>query len=229
MRNRQKGSVYEFAGQAGLRNTGDAPAMLTLPILAKLSSAAVAAALTASITYGQYTIASGPNGSGLMPPASVLHPWASTDAVLDPLAEMMQALGAMKQEQAKSARNRAMVDWLASLRADFTVERFDSGLVYKVRYAPDGDAGEVLEDYVAVPYGPEMSFAVTLKAADAGAVTVEGVSCTAQQIFRHVDISAGTGAAQAEAMSQAEAYLAAPDAADPSLPADCLTARLKRG
>ncbi len=74
MRNRQKGSVYEFAGQAGLRNTGDAPAMLTLPILAKLSSAAVAAALTASITYGQYTIASGPNGSGLMPPASVLHP-----------------------------------------------------------------------------------------------------------------------------------------------------------
>jgi len=229
MRNRQKGSVYEFAGQAGLRNTGDAPAMLTLPILAKLSSAAVAAALTASITYGQYTVSSGPNGAGLMPPASVLHPQARADAVLDPLAEMMQALGAMKQEQAKSERNRAMVDWLASLRTNFTVERFEDGLVYKVRYAPAGEAGEVLEDYVAVPYGPEMSFAVTLKAADAGGVTVEGVSCTAQQTFRHVDGAARSGAAHAEAMSQAEALLTAPDAADPSLPADCLTSRLKRG
>ena len=48
--------------------------MLQLPMLMKVSSAAIAAAITASITYGQYAVAAGPKGSGLLPPASVFVP-----------------------------------------------------------------------------------------------------------------------------------------------------------
>ena len=70
----RKGSVYEIRGQAVSRNTGDSRPMLTLPLLAKMSSAALASGITACLTYGQYNVAGGPNGSGLMPPASVVHP-----------------------------------------------------------------------------------------------------------------------------------------------------------
>lgn len=203
--------------------------MLTLPLLAKMSSAAIAAGITACLTYGQYNVASGPNGSGLMPPASVLHPTARPGAMLDPMAEMADAFAALKQERAKADRNRAMVDWLAGLRTRFTVQRFDTGLVYKVRYAPAGEAGAVLEDLVAVPYGPELPFAVSLQAGEDGMVQIEGVSCASQKTLDRVDASAGGDAAQAAAMAEAEAYLRRPDAADPGLPADCLTARLKRG
>ena len=115
--------------------------MLTLSILAKMSSAAIAAGITACLTYGQYNVASGPNGSGLMPPASVLHSNARPEAVLDPLAEMADAFATLKQERAKADRNRAMVDWLTSLQTRFTVQRLETGLVYKVRYAPAGNAG----------------------------------------------------------------------------------------
>lgn len=202
--------------------------MLTLPLLAKMSSAALAAGITASLTYGQYNVASGPNGSGLMPPASVFHPTARPGVMLDPLAEMADALATMKQERAKAERNRAMIDWLAGLRTGFTVQRMDAGLVYKVRYAPAGETGTVLEDYVAVPYGPELPFAISLQAAEDGMVRIEGLSCSGQETLSRVEAAAGENAAEAAAMSQAEAYLRTPDAADPTLPADCLMVRLKR-
>lgn len=206
--------------------------MLSLPILAQMSSAAIAAALTASITYGHYTVASGPEGAGLMPPRSVLHPVAGA-GTMNPVAELAHALAALKLQEAKVARNKAMVDWLASLPADgaapgFSVQRFDSGLVYAVRYAPDEGPGEregqVLQDLVAVPFGPEMPFAISLKAGPEASVSLEGASCTARETLASVSAEA----AEAEAMAQAEAYLAAPDAADASLPADCLMVLLKR-
>lgn len=202
--------------------------MLTLSILAKMSSAALAAGITACLTYGQYNVASGAGGSGLMPPASVLHPNARPGAILDPMAEMAAALATMKQEHAKADRNRAMIDWLASLRTRFTVQRFETGLVYKVRYSPADQTGTVLEDYLAVPFGPELPFAVSLHAAENGAVRIEGLSCASQETLGQVEASAGEGAAEAAAMAEAEAYLRTPDAADPALPADCLTVRLKR-
>jgi len=202
--------------------------MLTLSILAKMSSAAIAAGITACLTYGQYNVASGPNGSGLMPPASVLHSNARPEAMLDPLAEMADAFATLKQERAKADRNRAMVDWLTSLQTRFTVQRLETGLVYKVRYAPAGNAGAVLEDLVAVPYGTELPFAVSLHAAEDGAVRIEGLSCRGQENLGRVDAAAGDEAAQAAAMAEAEAYLRTPDPADPGLPADCLTVRLKR-
>ncbi len=202
--------------------------MLTLPLLAKMSSAALAAGITACLTYGQTNIASGPNGSGMMPPASVLHPNARQGVVLDPLAEMAHALASLKQERAKADRNRAMIDWLGSLQTRFTVQRLESGLVYKVRYTPADDAGDVLEDYVAVPFGPELPFAVSLHAAGDGVVRLEGLSCAGQNTLGQIDMSDGGATAEAAAMAQAEAYLRTPDAADPGLPADCLTVRLKR-
>ncbi len=202
--------------------------MLTLPLLAKMSSAAVAAGITACLTYGQYNVTGGANGSGLMPPASVLHPNVRSDVMLDPLAEMADAFASLKQDRAKAGRNRAMVDWLGSLRTRFTVQRLEAGLVYKVHYDPAAKAGAVLEDYVAVPYGPELPFAVSLQAAGNGVGRLEGLSCTGQETLGDVDLSDGGTAAEAAAMAQAEAYLRAPDAADPGLPADCLTARLTR-
>jgi len=45
MRDGQKNSVYEIAGKAGFRDTGEARPMLTLPLLAKMSSAALAAGI----------------------------------------------------------------------------------------------------------------------------------------------------------------------------------------
>ncbi len=228
MRNGQKNSVYEIAGKAGFRDTGEARPMLTLPLLAKMSSAALAAGITACLTYGQYNISSGPGGAGLMPPASVLHPEIRSGAMLDPLAEMASAMAALKQEKAKAARNRAMIDWLTGLPTRFTVQRFDTGLVYAVRYAPEAEAGAVLEDYVAVPYGTELPFAVSLLADEGGTVRIEGLSCSGQETLGRISPAAGDGAAEAEAMSQAEAYLRTPDAPDPGLPADCLVARLKR-
>jgi hypothetical protein len=229
MQSRRKGSVYEIHGQAGGRDTGDRRPMLTLPLLAKMSSAAVAAAITASLTYGQYNIASGPNGSGLMPPASVLHPNVRPGAMLDPLAEMASAMTSLKQERAKADRNRAMIDWLAGLQTRFTVQRFETGLVYKVRYAAAGEAGAVLQDFVAVPYGPELPFAVSLQAGAGGKVRVEGLSCSGQETLSEMDAGAGEQAVETAAMSRVEAYLQQPEAADPALPADCLMARLKRG
>jgi hypothetical protein len=199
--------------------------MLTLPLLAKMSSAALAAGITACLTYGQYNVAGGPNGSGLMPPASVLHPNARPEVMLDPLAEMAGAMAAMKQERAKADRNHAMIDWLAGLRTGFTVQRLETGLVYKVRYATADEPGAVLQDFVAVPYGPELPFAVSLQAAGDGTIRVEGLSCTGRDLLAQVDAASG----EAAAMTQAEAYLRTPDAADPGLPADCLMVRLKRG
>jgi len=228
MQSGPKGPVYEISAEQGRRTTGDRRPMLTLSILAKMSSAALAAGITACLTYGQYNVASGPNGSGLTPPASVLHPDARPGAMLDPLAEMAQAMAALKQERAKADRNRAMIDWLAGLRTRFTVQRFETGLVYKVRYTPAGGTGTVLEDYVAVPYGPELPFAVTLHADEDGVVRIEGVSCAGGETLARFNAADGDDAAEAAAMSEAEAYLRTPDAADPGLPADCLTARLKR-
>lgn len=228
MQSRRQDAVYEINGQAGFRDTGDRRPMLTLSILAKMSSAALAAGITACLTYGQYNVASGAGGSGLMPPASVLHPNARPGAILDPMAEMAAALATMKQEHAKADRNRAMIDWLASLRTRFTVQRFETGLVYKVRYSPADQTGTVLEDYLAVPFGPELPFAVSLHTAENGAVRIEGVSCASQETLGQIEASAGEGAAEAAAMAEAEAYLRTPDAADPALPADCLTVRLKR-
>ena len=228
MQSGQKGPVYEIGGETGCLTTGDRRPMLTLPILAKMSSAALAAGITACLTYGQYNVASGAGGSGLMPPASVLHPNARPGAMLDPMAEMAEALANLKQEHAKADRNRAMIDWLASLRTGFTVQRFETGLVYKVRYSPAAEAGTVLEDYLVVPFGPELPFAVSLHAAENGAVRIEGLSCASQETLGQVDASAGAGAAEAAAMAEAQAYLRTPDAADPALPADCLTVRLKR-
>jgi hypothetical protein len=141
---------------------------------------------------------------------------------------MADAFATLKQERAKADRNRAMVDWLTSLQTRFTVQRLETGLVYKVRYAPAGNAGAVLEDLVAVPYGTELPFAVSLHAAEDGAVRIEGLSCRGQENLGRVDAAAGDEAAQAAAMAEAEAYLRTPDPADPGLPADCLTVRLKR-
>ena len=200
--------------------------MLTLPILAKVSSAAVAAALTATMTYGQYTVTSGADGPGLMPPASILRPNAPAGDVMDPFAEIAQALAALKLDEAKTRRNRAMIDWLVSLQAegpaDFTVQRLERGLVYAVRYVTADGQDSGRQDYVAVPYGPEMPFAVSLRTNADGSVRMEGYSCTARETLGTVAASAGPETAQAEALSQAGAYLAAPDAADLSLPADCL-------
>ena len=203
--------------------------MLTLPLLAHMSSAAIAAGITACLTYGQYNVASGPNGSGLMPPASVLNPNARTGAMLDPLAEMASAMTSLKQERAKAERNRAMIDWLAGLQTRFTVQRLETGLVYKVRYAPAGETGTVLQDFVAVPYGPELPFAISLQAGEAGMVRVEGLSCSGQETLAQLDSAAGEQAVETAAMSRAAAYLQKPEAADPALPADCLMVRLKRG
>ena len=202
--------------------------MMTLPLLAHMSSAAVAAGITACLTYGHYNVARGPDGSGLMPPASVLHPNARPGAVLDPLAEMADAIASLKEERAKADRNRAMIDWLAGLRTRFTVQRLETGLVYKVRYSAAGSAGGVLGDYVAVPYGPELPFAVSVYSAEDGALRIEGLSCAGNETLGRVDMAAGEDAAEAAAMAEAEAYLRTPDTADPGLPADCLTARLKR-
>ena len=202
--------------------------MLSLPLLAKFTSGAVAAALTASLTYGQYTVNSGANGSGLMPLASVLRPGAPAGDMMPSLSELAHALLSVKLQRAKADRNRAMVDWLIDLRAEFTVQRFDSGLVYEVHYTSAEQDGQVLEDLIAVPYGPEMPFAISLRVAAGGQVEVEGYSCTRQQTFGVVNISVRPEAAQSDAMSRAEAYLDAPDAGDPSLPADCLVALLTR-
>ena len=202
--------------------------MLTLPLLAKMSSAALASGITACLTYGQYNVAGGPNGSGLMPPASVVHPNARPGVMLDPLAEVADAFATLKQDRAKAARNRAMIDWLGSLRTRFTVQRLETGLVYKVHYTPAAHAGAVLEDYVAVPYGPELPFAVSLHAAGNGVIRLEGLSCAGEETLGEVDLSEGGDTAETVAMAQAEAYLRTPDAADPGLPADCLTARLNR-
>lgn len=207
--------------------------MLTLPILAQMSSAAVAAALTASLTYGHYSVASGADGSGLMPPASILRPGAPPDALIDPVGEIAHALAAMQLGEAKLERNKAMVDWLASLPAQdgapaFSVQRLEAGLVYAVRYAPAGGQSDVLQDLVAVPYGPEMPFAISLRSGPDHSVAVEGTSCKGSEPLGVVSLEAGPDAAEAEALSHAEAYLAAPDAADPGLPADCLMQRLKR-
>ena len=200
--------------------------MLSLPLLAHVTSAAVAAALTASMTFGHYPV-SGPDSTGLMPPASILRPDARPGAALDPFGEIMHALNAMKLEEAKSERNRAMVDWLLGLEAgapaDFTVQRLDAGLVYTVNH-PGAAAGNTLREFVAIPYGPEMPFAIRLVSSADGAVQVEGYSCTGQAQLGTV---AATDA-DAEALSQAEAYLAAPDAPDLSLPADCLIAALTK-
>ena len=46
----------------------------TLSALVKVVSAAIAAAVTASISYGHYTVTAGQDGSGLMPPSGVLYP-----------------------------------------------------------------------------------------------------------------------------------------------------------
>jgi len=200
--------------------------MLSLPLLAHVTSAAVATALTASMTFGHYPV-SGPDSTGLMPPASILRPDARPGAALDPFGEIMHALSAMKLEEAKSERNRAMVDWLlgheTGAPADFTVQRLNAGLVYAVNH-PDAAEGYTLREFGAIPYGPEMPFAIRLVSGTDGAVQVEGYSCTEQAQLGTV---AATDA-DAEALSQAEAYLAAPDAPDLSLPADCLIAALTK-
>lgn len=203
--------------------------MLSLPLLAHVTSGAIAAAITASVSYGHYTVATGPDGSGLMPPASILRPDARPGAMLDPVAEIAKALAAMKQEEAKAERTRAMIDWLTELRADVTVQRFETGLVYDVRHASKGGEGEARQDFVAVPFGPEMPFAVSLSPAAGGDYRLEGVSCTVQQTLGTVAASDGPEAAEEAALSHAKSYLTAPDAADPGLPADCLMVLLKRG
>lgn len=207
--------------------------MLSLPILAQMSSAAFAAALTASLTYGQYAVSSGAAGSGLMPPAGILRPGVPPEALADPLGEIAQALAGMQLREAKLERNKAMVDWLASLPSvdgapGFSVQSLESGLIYTVNYTPAGGDGKVLQDLVAVPFGPEMPFAVSLRSAPDTSVALEGVSCRGTEALGLVSAAAGPDVAEAEALSHAEAYLAAPDAADPGLPADCLMQLLKR-
>ena len=228
----RKGLSARIAVSAALSEPGNDANMLSLPLLAKVTSAAIAASLTASMTFGHYPV-SGTDSTGLMPPASILRPDARPGAALDPFGEIMHALTALKLEEAKSERNRAMVDWLLGLEdggpADFTVQRLEAGLVYAVRHTAAGTDG-ALREFVAIPYGPEMPFAIRLMTGADGAVRVEGYSCTGQQTLEVVAAMDGGGggeeAAAAEALSHAEAYLAAPDAPDLSQPADCLITAL---
>ncbi|HPE47317.1 MAG TPA: hypothetical protein PLR76_02935 [Hyphomonas sp.] len=196
--------------------------MLQLPMLMKVSSAAIAAAITASITYGQYAVAAGPKGSGLLPPASVFVPGAEADANVDPFAELVRSFAELKQARAKADRNHAMVQWLLGLQAHdlagFTVRRAEGGLVYDVsldRGGPDASS----RIFLAVPSGPEMSYAVRLSQATDGSIRVEGISCAGHDMLADL---AAADAAEAEALSRTAAYLGAPEMADPGLPADCL-------
>lgn len=197
--------------------------MLTFSLLANVTSAAIAAALTASMSFGHYRVGAGADGAGPMPPASILNPDAPPGEAMDPFADMIRALVDLKLQDAKADRNRAMIDWLTGLHAGFRVQRFETGLVYEVSYPRGADRVHALKDFVAVPYGPEMPFAVRLQAAADGQVRIEGASCTAHRTLGTVKRSAGPEAAETAAISQAEAYLAAPEMGDPSLPADCLT------
>ncbi|MEZ5946403.1 MAG: hypothetical protein R3C13_04385 [Hyphomonas sp.] len=202
--------------------------MLQLPMLMKVTSAAVAAAITASISYGQYAVASGPKGSGLMPPANMFVPSADPATTVDPVAELMRAFSEMKLEKAKSERTRAMIDWLVSLQAQdlagFSVRRVDGGLVYDVRFDRVGD-GEPALIYLAVPFGTELPYAVRL-VESGNSLRVEGVSCSRRDALSDMAGKAERETAESFALEKASAYLGAPETADPMLAADCLMVAL---
>ncbi len=209
--------------------------MLSLPRLMKVASAALAASIAASMSYGEYAVAAGPKGSGLLPPAEVFFPRARNDAPgvsRDVISEVLNAFAGMKLEEAKSRRTRALVDWLAELQtgdlAHFEVMRAEGGLVYRVDFRNPRE-GEKSSVFLAVPYGVEAPYAVTLRSIADGAMTIESQSCELEARRDELAAHVPGEVAEYQALDHVSAYLRRPVLADPLLPADCLTSLLDAG
>ncbi|MCA8900982.1 MAG: hypothetical protein KDA53_06990 [Hyphomonas sp.] len=204
--------------------------LLTQRMLGKLASAAVAAAITASITYGQYAVASGPNGSGLMPPPEVFAPNMTVDPDADPFAQLMQAFAELKQEKARSQRHRAVIDWLITLQqeglAGFSVDRLEGGVLYDIEFnRPRGD-NATARVLIAMPQGATMPYAIRMATIEGEGLRLEAVSCTGNATLAELGGDDAMPAAEAASVIAVSDYLAAPAPADLSLPADCLTRAL---